>query len=98
MNNKKNKQKNQIISSFFKPKPLTYSKSATTTQRAVSNPVQAILAQKVLADSTNTPPKKKKAKYVHTPVNPVVFETESSSLVRRLSSEIGNHSPLSITC
>ena len=67
MNDKKSKQKDQKLSSFFKP--LTYSKSATTTQRVVSNHVQATLVKsKVLTVSTNTPQKKKKSKSVNIPV------------------------------
>jgi hypothetical protein len=92
MTNKKNKIITPKITSFFKP--IVSPKSAT--QRVDSNPVQATLVQsKVLTDSTNTPPKKKKAKSVHKSVNPVVIEINSSPLVRRLSP---NHSPLSVTC
>ena len=100
MTDKKKKQKNQQISSFFKP--IVSSKSGTTQKVALtlSNPVHPTLAPhvkpKALADSTNTPPKKKKAKSVVIPVKPLVFEIESSPAVRRLSPETSNHSLLSV--
>ena len=92
MTSKKNKQKNQKITNFFKP--IVSSKSATT----LSNPVHSTLAPqmrpKVLADSTNIPPKKKKLKSIHNPVNPVVIEINSSPVRLDLHSDNLASSPL----
>jgi hypothetical protein len=72
MTSKKNKPNNQKITNFFKP--FVSSKSAATLSKPVHSTLAPQLKPKVLADSTNIPPKKKNSYSVHNPVKPVVFD------------------------
>lgn len=80
MTNKKKNQNQPQISSFFRPVATTSSSFVAQSIRQVSlaNPT------KVLADSSNTP-QKKKQKFESIPVKPIVFDIDS--LVRLYSSD-----------